>query len=364
MSRPSRAIINLAALRHNYQLAKSRNPGGLAMAVIKANGYGHGLLTVANGLGEADAFAVASMDEAIILREAGIAQKILLLAGVCAAAELSLVDRYRLDIVVHCAEQVSMLESFRVQDPLNVWLKINTGMNRLGIAIADVVSLHARLTACQAVAIPLVLMTHFANADDRRDKYLQTQRQAFKQVTASLSGIKSIANSAATLFIEDDLGDWIRPGIMLYGASPFINSIGSDDGLKPVMTLESALIGIRQQVTGDPVGYGGAWVCPQDMLVGVVAIGYGDGYPWHAKAGTPVMVNGQVAKLVGRVSMDMITVDLTNIKKPKLGDKVILWGGSDKSGILPIEEVASSAGTISYELLCQVTARVKFKTSD
>ncbi len=352
--RPARARIDLGAMRHNLQQARKHAQGARVMAVIKANGYGHGILRAARGLAAADGFAVASLEEALQLREAGIDKKILLLEGFFEPDELDTIAARQLDLVIHQPQQLALLEQTRLAAPVGVWLKINTGMNRLGVAPEQAVPFYQRLVDHPDVS-SVTLMTHFANADDRRDSYTRQQSARFYQCIDGLDAAVSCANSAALLFASGTLGQWVRPGIMLYGVSPFLASTGRDEDLKPVMTLESELIAVRQQRAGDPVGYGGAWVCPEDMPVGVVAIGYGDGYPRHAKTGTPVLVRGQRASLIGRVSMDMLTLDLRNVIDAQIGDRVVLWGDG-----LAVEEVAGCSGTIAYELLCQVTDRVRF----
>ncbi|MDH3947940.1 MAG: alanine racemase [Gammaproteobacteria bacterium] len=354
MTRATRAIINLSALRHNLSIARRRAPDSRIMAIIKANGYGHGSVTVAQALNEVDAFGVACLDEAITLREAGIAQPIVLLEGAVHAADLNLVRGYQLELVVHHPAQINLLE----QDSgraIPVWLKLDTGMHRLGIPPGQVAEMLQRLGQLETVAQPVRLMTHLANADDRQDNTTSQQLARFDAATADLKLQTSIANSAGILAWPDTHRDWVRPGIMLYGVSPFVDSAAAENELQPVMTLQSELIAVNRQQQGDPIGYGGTYRCPADMPVGVIAIGYGDGYPRHAPTGTPVLVNGKRVPLIGRVSMDMICVDLRDCPEAQIGDPVVLWGDD-----LPVEEIASQAGTIGYELLCQVTQRVPF----
>lgn len=352
MSRPLRAEIDLEALRANLRRVRVVAPRSRVMAVIKANAYGHGLVPVARTLADADGLAVACLDEALALRDAGIDPPILLLEGCLDQAELIEAARQGVSTVVHCEAQLSMLEQTRLTHPITVWLKINTGMNRLGIAPDLARVFHARLAALSAVRTT-VLMTHLSSADDRDATVTGRQTGCFDETIAGLGGPQSIANSAAILAHPDTHRDWIRPGIMLYGSSPFPDSVGGDEGLTAVMTLRSALIAIRDCRAGEAVGYGGAWRCPEDMRIGVVAIGYGDGYPRHARPGTPVLINGHRVQLVGRVSMDMITVDLRSLPDAAVGDGAVLWGRG-----LPIEEVAEGADTISYELFCRLTRRV------
>ena len=363
MTRAARAVIDLDALRHNLQRARTADPAARQFAVIKANGYGHGLVRVAQALTDADGFAVASLDEAITLRDAGISQPILLLEGFFHADELPAIRQHRLEVVVHHAAQLDALEALPIADgesPLRVWLKVDTGMHRLGFTLDEAPSAWDRLMACTVVQQPPRLMTHLACADDFRHPATLVQLARFNALLSTLSERAnsqqietSIANSAGILGWMGSHGDIDRPGIMLYGVSPFVGETGDHRRLRPVMTLRSELIAVKHCRQGDAVGYGGAWLCPEDMRIGVVAIGYGDGYPRHAPAGTPVLVNGVVAPLIGRVSMDMICVDLREHGAAKVGDEVVLWGEG-----LPAETVAEAASTIAYELFCGVTPRV------
>jgi alanine racemase len=323
------------------------------MAAIKANAYGHGLLRVAQALQATDGFAVARCDEALALREAGIDKTILVLEGFLQPEEVVLFSRYQLQAAVHHESQLRMLETAKVDKPLTIWLKIDTGMHRLGFPLTQLSDLWQRLAACPNAAPQPHLMSHLARADDREDAFTDQQIATFQAVTQGSNAKRSLANSGGILGWPDSHLDVVRPGIMLYGCSPFKESIGTHEGLQPVMTLQSRLIAIQRYALGEPVGYGGAWHCPRASRIGVVAIGYGDGYPRHAPSGTPVLVNGQRASLAGRVSMDMITVDLTDLPQSNVGDTVTLWGRD-----LPVEEVARYADTITYELLCQITPRV------
>ena len=353
MSRPTRATIDLSALGHNLQYAKTLATDSKIMAVIKANGYGHGILHAAQGLAQADGFAVACLEEAVVLRDAGYTQTVLLLEGVFQPQELAAVHKLSLTMVVHNKRQLEWLEQATLPGPVSVWLKIDSGMHRLGIQPHELDEVYLRLQSCVNVNQSIVLMTHLANADDRRDSYSTRQCESFNQTVQGIQAPLSIANSAALISLPDTRTEWVRPGIMLYGASPFTGPASGDQQLKPVMTLRSQLIAIDNYRRGDRIGYGGTWVCPKDMAIGVVAIGYGDGYPRHAGSTTPVLVNGHKTTLAGRVSMDMITVDLSTVPEARIGDEVVLWGTG-----LPVEEVAESAGTISYELMCHVTSRV------
>ncbi len=355
MTCAAKASINLKALQYNLQRVRESAGNSDVIAVIKANGYGHGLLRVAQALANSDAFAVAKTEEALALREAGITKPILLLEGFTDGPELALLQQHAIDTVVHHPEQITLLEQARLPQPLKVWLKVDTGMHRLGIGIDQFDTCFSRLQACNNVMPSMVIMSHFANADDRSDPRTFTQLKRFFNATKGCDLPFSLANSAAILSCDESHGAWVRPGIMLYGVSPFIKGVASDEGLQPVMTLSSKLIAVNHYKKGSALGYGGSWRCPEDMPVGVVAIGYGDGYPRAASAGTPVLINGVRVPLIGRVSMDMINVDLRALPAAKIGDSAILWGEG-----LAVEEIAECAQTIPYELLCRVTQRVKF----
>ncbi|MCK9531387.1 MAG: alanine racemase [Gammaproteobacteria bacterium] len=351
--RATRVELKLSALRHNLQMARRAAPHSRIMAAIKADGYGHGMVRVARALGAAtDALAVASIGEAVALREAGIETPIALLEGFFHADELALIQQHRVTTVVHHHEQLAMLEQAPLNTPVQVWLKVDSGMHRLGFLPEHVQEAWARLGRIAGVK-RLGFLTHLANADDRSDPATTRQLQAFAEATVGLEGLRSVANSAGVLGWPASHTEWARPGIMLYGVSPFVGRVGMQEGLEPVMTLRSELIAVNHLKRGFPVGYGGTWTCPEDMPVGVVAAGYGDGYPRHARTGTPVLVNGKRVPLIGRVSMDMLTVDLRSQPDARVGDPVVLWGDE-----LPVEEVAECAGTIAYTLLCGITPRV------
>ena len=359
MSRAAQAAINLKALRHNLGRVKQLAPNSKTIAVIKADGYGHGIVRVAKALDEADKFGVASLDEALELRSKGNRKPIVLLEGVFEASEFSKAGLQNAEVVIHHISQLEMLEEYartasNAASRISVWLKIDTGMHRLGFPPSIVQTVWQRLQAI-ALVKDICLMTHLANADNQQDMVTKMQLQLFTNATQGLQAPRSIANSGGVLGWPETHADFVRPGIMLYGVTPFNTGSGLDYDLQPVMTLSSELIAVNYQKKDSAVGYGGTWVCPEDMPVGVVAIGYGDGYPRHAKNGTPVLVNGKRAKLIGRVSMDMICVDLREQPDAKVGDPVVLWGEG-----LPVEEIARSADTIGYELLCHVTQRVKF----
>jgi alanine racemase len=354
MSRPTYLKIDLSALHHNFKQIQAIAPKQRIIAMVKANAYGHGIVQISHGLPKADAFGVASLDEGIKLREAGIDKPIILMEGVFSIEELQEAAQYNFTLVVHHLGHIEMLENSLVNKGFDVWLKIDTGMHRLGIAPQDVVTLYARLQKISRVNQPIGLMTHMACADDIRATMTTEQIDCFNTTTAHLGGPYSLANSASILAWPSSHGDWVRPGLILYGASPFMGETGLSRGLKPVMTLWSRLISITSIKQGDRVGYGGDWQAPKDTLIGVVGVGYGDGYPQKARNGTPLLVNGVRCPLVGRVSMDMLTVDLTNQPHAKIGDPVILWGMG-----LPVEEISLFANSTPYEILTRMTPRPK-----
>lgn len=346
MTRPIQARIDLAALRHNHAVAKRHAGSARIWSVIKANGYGHGALRVAHGLAEvADGFALMELDTAIALRNAGIMQPLLLMEGFYDAGELQAFAQHGLMPVVHRLDQAAVLAESGYALPL--YLKLNTGMNRLGLNGGE---LKVALDLLRGYDI--TLMTHFSDADEPLGIDYQLQR--LEAMCAGLHYPLSLANSAALLRFPESLGNWVRPGIMLYGASPFPQMRSAADiGLRPVMTLTSELIAVRDLQYGDRVGYGGAFVAERAMSIGVVACGYGDGYPRHAPTDTPILVNGRRTGTVGRVSMDKICIDLTDIADAKVGSPVTLWGDG-----LDADDVAASAGTVSYELFCALAKRV------
>jgi len=348
------AVLDQAALKHNLKRVRQCVPSARVMAVIKANGYGHGLVRVANALREADAFAVARVDEGIHLRDQGIEQRITVLEGFTCRDELEQHFKFDLEPVIHTPDQLQWLESGGNRGSLSVWLKLDTGMHRLGVDGADFPSIHQRLRRCRAIRQPVSLMTHLASADLLDNPTTERQIRRFGEWTVGCEGARSIANSAGILGWRRSHSDWVRPGIMLMGASPFADRDGSAHGLLPVMTLHSRLLAVKHLEPGDTVGYGGDWVCTRPTRLGVVAVGYGDGYPRSAKSGTPVLVNGRKVSLVGRVSMDMITVDLSDCPDARIDDPVVLWGKG-----LPVEDVARWASTIPYTLLCAITQRVR-----
>jgi alanine racemase len=349
------AEINLDAARHNLLKVRSCAPQAKIMAVIKANAYGHGLIRMANALTDVDAFAVARVDEGVRLRRAGVTQRIAVLQGFTDAEEFQCLIDYQLELIVHSHYQVNLIETWRGKDALTVWLKIDTGMNRLGFKVEEADRVYQRLNQSKIIKKPINLITHLASADDKTCAFTSQQIKLFNDAVAAFEGERSVANSAGILAWQDAISDWVRPGIMLYGISPFPDSTGLKLGLEPVMSLHSKLIAVKPVQKGESVGYGNSWVCDKSTTLGVVAIGYGDGYPRHTKPGTPVLVNGQPVPLIGRVSMDSLTVDLSTQPDAKQGDKVTLWGNG-----LAVEEIADYADTIPYALVCGVTQRVQF----
>ena len=351
--RPITATVHLAALQHNLRRVRDYAPYARAMAVVKANGYGHGLLNVARGLKEADGFAVLRLQEALELRAAGYQQTLLLLEGVFEPTELNAAAEAGVSIVVHADHQIVMLEQARLPVPIAVFVKMNTGMNRLGFMPQFYAAAVARLAACPQVA-SITMMTHFATADEAPG--IATALERFEAGSQGLDYPKSLANSAAILRHPQSHADWVRPGIMLYGATPVQSVPAANYGLQAVMHLQSELIAVQTLPAGETLGYGATFVAERETRVGVVACGYADGYPRHAPSGTPIAVAGQLSKTLGRVSMDMLFVDITDIPAAGIGSPVELWGAT-----VPVDAVAEACGTVGYELLCAVTSRVNFK---
>ena len=349
MSSAPRAIIDLPALHHNLEQVRKLAPSSRILAVVKANAYGHGLFRIVKALGIAvDALAVARVGEGISLRQAGIASPIVVLEGCLDQQELNLAADNQLEIVVHSSEQVKLLQQQNLSSCVACWLKVDTGMHRLGFPVNEALVAYQALASCSSVLGKPRLMTHFANADDLSDPTTKNQWQLFQKITSELDAETSCANSGAILGWTETHADWVRPGIMLYGVSPFIDGRPESHNLRPVMNLQSQLIAINHYKKGVAIGYSGTWICPEDMPIGVVSIGYGDGYPRHAKPGTPVLLNGQRVPLVGRVSMDMITLDLRTCPDAQVGDTAVLWGAG-----LPVEEVAEACKHYSIPALVQ-----------
>lgn len=351
--RPTSATISLSALRHNLNVVKTHAPRSKIMSVVKANGYGHGLINVAHGLNATDGFAVLGLNEAIDLREAGFEQTLLLLEGVFSKQELGIAASFAVDVVVHSVPQIEMLEHAKLAKKINVHLKINTGMNRLGVMPHEFMSAFQRLQACNNVKT-ITLMTHFATADEAIG--IDAPLQVFKQTTQAFKQPVSLANSAAILRYPQTHADWVRPGIMLYGATPVAGTSAATYGLQPVMSLSSEIIDVQTLSKGQSVGYGQRFTADKTMRIGIVACGYADGYPRHAPNGTPIAVAGKVTQTLGRVSMDMLFCDLTDIPQANIGAPVELWGHQ-----VAVDAVAEAAETVGYELLCAVSARVPMK---
>lgn len=368
MTAPARARISRAALAGNLARVRAAAPGCRVISVVKANAYGHGLVPVARALARTDAYAVARVEEALALREAGLAHPVILLEGPLDADDLEHAGRCHLDLVIHSPEQLRMLELYRGPARFTLWLKFDSGMNRLGLALSALPEVIGRAQGLARVARPLRLMTHLACADEREHPLNRQQLERFRAATSGLSLDVSIANSAALLGLPAALqggitpggaGNWVRPGIMLYGVSPFADRSAAELGLVPAMDFETRLIALRSLQAGETVGYGATWTATRPSLIGIAAAGYGDGYPRSLPSGTPVLVGGREAPLAGRVSMDMLAVDLTGHPEPRLGDPVRLWGRG-----LPVEHIATAAGTIPYELICGITQRVAMELVD
>ncbi|GGO87298.1 alanine racemase [Marinobacterium nitratireducens] len=353
MSRAARASIDLDAIRHNYRLAKSQAPAARAAAIIKAGAYGHGAVAVAGALkAEADAFGVACIEEAIELRDAGIEQPVVLLEGFFEADELEYIARHNLWTAIHSPHQVEALARAQLPAPVNVWLKMDSGMHRLGIEPENLRATYDRLRSLGQVA-EITLMSHFACADELDLETTRQQIACFDRAVEGIDAPHSLSNSPATLAWPEAHRDWLRPGLMLYGATPFLVEQEQAARLEAAMTLTSEIIAIHDLQPGDAVGYGAGFVCERPSRIATVAMGYGDGYPRHAANGTPVVVNGQRTVTAGRVSMDMMTIDITDIPGAGIGDRVELWGKQ-----LPVSEVAVHCSTIPYTLLTCLTPRV------
>jgi alanine racemase len=357
MSRPIRARLDWSALRHNHNVVRRHTGAARVWSVVKADAYGHGLLSAAQALsGATDGFALVELEGAMALRDAGMAHPILMLEGPYQADDLPLFAELELTPVLHAMWQVDALIDACLPRRQAVYLKLNTGMNRLGFDPAEFSTALDRLVMADCLE-SVTLMTHFADADEARG--IEQQLQRFRAMTAGRALPVSLANSAALLRFPEAVGDWVRPGIMLYGSSPFpAMQTAVEIGLLPVMTLESELIAVRELMPGDTVGYGSSFVAERAMRIGVVACGYADGYPRHAPTGTPVQIAGQRTRTLGRVSMDKICIDLGDVPaKVGVGETVTLWGGAGNM-YLAADDVAMAAGTVSYEMFCALAARV------
>jgi len=352
------ATIHLGALRENLRRVRELAPGARVMAVIKADGYGHGLERVARALEGADAFGVAAIADGQRLRAAGASQRIVVLQGPDEPGDLPELRRLKLDAVIHHESQIDMLAADHDPRPLRVWLKLDTGMHRLGFPPEHARTAYARLRALPSVDRDIAMMSHFANSDVFDDALTTHQIERFERAVSGLDGERSLSNSAGILGWPEAQGQWVRAGGALYGIAVVTGKIGADFGFRPAMTLSTRLIAINRVRRGDRIGYAATWEAPEDMNVGVAAIGYGDGYPRHAEPGTPLLVDGVRANLIGRVSMDLITLDLRGVDA-KIGDSVVLWGRG-----LAVEDIAAHADTIGYELTCGVTRRVRFVEDD
>jgi alanine racemase len=346
--------IDVGALRSNLEVLRRFAPKSRVMAVIKANAYGHGLIAVARALDSVDAFAVARLGEALTLREAGIKGPVVLLEGVLDREQLDAAAAADLELVVHSVEQLELLKGAPVGARFKIWLKLDSGMNRLGFKAEAFRAAHAALSELPCVQLPCNLCTHLACADSPELPTTAEQLMVFEAATRSFPGERSVVNSAAMLTFPEAQADWVRPGLALYGISPFRGSSGADHGLRPVMTLCSRVIALKDIAQGEQVGYGGDWTATRPTRLAIASVGYGDGYPRSAASGTPVLVNGERAGLAGRVSMDMLAIDVTEMQRPvEVGDPIVLWGEG-----LAVEEVALWAETIPYTLVCGISQRV------
>ncbi|MBV8635386.1 MAG: alanine racemase [Burkholderiaceae bacterium] len=354
MARPLIASIDVAAMQHNLSVAKSHAPQARTWAVVKANAYGHGLPYAVRGFAAADGLGLIEPDGAVRLRELGWQKPVLLLEGFFQPEDLPMLAQYQVQTAIHCNEQIDMLEQAALAAPIDVHLKMNTGMNRLGFKPGDFRAAYARLRAIAHVRT-IGMMTHFANAEDADHALVPVAEQVrrFNEASAGLEGPRSLSNSAGDLLRPEAAADWVRPGIMLYGATPGYRT-AEEFGLRPAMTLTGEIIGMQYLVQGDAVGYGSRFVAMHPITTGVVCCGYADGYPRHAPTGTPVLVDGVRTRTLGKISMDMLVVDLSAVPGARVGSKVTLWGEG-----LPIDEVARSAETIGYELMCAVAPRVR-----
>lgn len=357
MSRTTVATIHLGALRHNLARLKVLAAPSQVMAVVKADAYGHGLERVARALGgEAEAFAVAALGDGLRLRAAGHRQRIVVLSGPDQAGDIAEMQRLGLDAAIHHDAQLAWLaEAVPTRGHLRVWLKIDTGMHRLGFAPERVAEVHARLAAMPGVDPAIGLLTHFSESEVFAGPATAAQIERFQALTQGFDGPRSLSNSAAVLGWPEARADWVRTGGLLYGLSVVEGKTAADFGFRPAMTLSTRLVAINRISKGERIGYNGSWTCPEDMPIGVAAIGYGDGYPRSAAAGTPVLVGGCRVPLIGRVSMDLVTLDLRHAPMASVGDRVVLWGPE-----LPAETIAAQSATISYDLTCGMTRRVLF----
>lgn len=353
-------VVNRRALRHNLQRLRQLAPTSRIVAVVKANAYGHGLLETARTLPDADAFGVARLEEALRLRDGGITQPILLLEGFFSASDLPRIVEHDLHTVIHSEEQLLALEQAELTQPITVWMKLDTGMHRLGVRPDNADAFYRRLSACRNVRQPVNVVSHFARADEPDCGATEQQLAIFTAFTRGRPGLRSIAASSGILYWPASHVDWVRPGIILYGVSPREGgACAADEGFMPAMTLTSSLIAVREHRAGEPVGYGGTWISARDTRLGVIAMGYGDGYPRCASSGTPVLINGREVPIVGRVAMDMICVDLGPDARDSVGDSAVMWGPA-----LPVERIAQITNVSAYELVTRLTPRVTMVWQD
>lgn len=351
------AYIDLNAIEHNCDVIKHKALNSKILAIVKSDAYGHGIVPVCRTLyNMSDAFGVAWLDEALKIRSDNNDKPILLLKGFINAEELQLIAELEFMTVVHNQHQLDLIQTVPISKPLKVWMKIDTGMHRLGFTSQEFDFAYNFLSNSSKIQQPITLMSHLANADIENDAYNFTQLSTFQKLTNNLPCPKSFANSASLWLRPETHFDWIRPGLLLYGASPFANIDGKSLGLKPAMTLKSKLLTTKFLTKGMKIGYGLEYTCNEDMLVGIINLGYGDGYPRYAISGTPVLLNKQRCPIVGRISMDMLAIDLRSCPHAKIGDSITLWGED-----LPIEEIARYAKTIPHELLSHYTHRVGFE---
>lgn len=349
--------IDLESLQYNLLYIKKKAPLSKILAMVKSNAYGHGAIEISKVLTQqVNVLGVSSLQEALELYFNKVNSRLVIWGGFLNEKELTTIAQFGFETVVHSFHQLSILESLVLTKPLKVWLKIDTGMHRLGFELPQVIDVYNNLMVNKNVSKPLYLMTHFSDADILANPKTLKQISIFESITANWIGEKGIANSASILNWPKTYLEWVRPGILLYGISPVYSISSQKLGISPVMTLTSKIISLKEIKKGESIGYGSSWVCPQNTLMGIVSIGYGDGYPRHIKEGTLVLVNGIYCPIIGRVSMDYLTIDLSKVAGAKVGDLVILWGKD-----LPIEDIAEKAGTSPYELCCQLTQRVKFK---
>jgi alanine racemase len=363
MARPTEALLSTDHLLHNIRWIQNKIGSSKIIAMVKANAYGHGIRSVSQRIADhVHMFGVASIDEAIVLRTCGIQTPIMLAEGVFDSGEWEIAAKYHCQVVIHTLEQIQWLEHLLCTHPIRVWLKINTGMNRLGFPPRDVPALYTRLSQNPRVEKPVGLVSHFASSEIENDAKSMAQSSKMRAVMAAIPGFQgpvTLCNSGGILNgSKEDYYDYVRPGLLIHGVSPKSGVTGRSLGLRPVMTLQSKLISVYTAQKGDEIGYGSHFSCPEIMPIGIAAIGYGDGYPFRAPSGTPVLVNGIMCALVGRVSMDMLAIDLRACARAKIGDQVTLWGDE-----LPIETVAAFAQEIPYTLLTGLQNRVRCRWS-